>query len=145
MIRVPRVLVGLGGLLSDPACCVIKDGRLASAIEHAKVSGADRPGSFPAEAFELALESAGVKSSEIDGVAIATPFAEERESLAQLGMRVRFPKSDIVIVDHHHAHAASAYYATNFDAASVLSADRAGDFRSAVLFEGRGRLLTPVR
>ena len=141
----PRVLVGLGGLLSDPACCVIKDGRLASAIEQAKVSRSDRPGSFPAEAFELALESAGIKPGEIDGIAIARPFAEERESLAQLGMRVRFPKSDIVIVDHHHAHAASAYYATAFEAASVLSADRAGDFRSAVLFEGRGRLLTPVR
>ena len=103
----PRVLVGLGGLLSDPACCVIKDGRLASAIEQAKVSRSDRPGSFPAEAFELALESAGIKPGEIDGIAIARPFAEERESLAQLGMRVRFPKSDIVIVDHHHAHAAS--------------------------------------
>ena len=141
----PRVLVGLGGLLSDPACCVIKDGRLASAVEQVKVSRQDRPGSFPTEAFALALEAAGVVLSEIDCVAIARPFAEERESLAQLAMRARFPNSEIVIVEHHHAHAASAYYATDFGAASVLSVDRAGDFRSALLFEGRGRQLTPVR
>ena len=141
----PRVLVGLGGLLSDPACCVIKDGRLASAVEQAKVSRQDRPGSFPTEAFTVALEAARVNPAEIDCVAIARPFAADRESVAQLEMRARFPQSDIVIVEHHHAHAASAYYATNFDSAAVLSVDRAGDFRSALLFEGSGRHLTPVR
>jgi len=50
-----------------------------------------------------------------------------------------------VVVEHHHAHAASAYYASGFESAAVLSVDRAGDFRSAVLFDGRRNQLTPVR
>jgi carbamoyltransferase len=142
---VPRTLIGLGGLLSDPAVCVIRNGRIASAIEQAKVSRQDRPGSFPDEAFALALEVAGIKASEIDGVAVARPFSTGPESVAQLELRARFPTTEIVVVEHHHAHAASAYYASDFDSASVLSVDRAGDFRSAVLFQGEKQQLTPLR
>ncbi len=110
-----RVILGLGGLLSDPACCVIKDGAIASGVEQAKVSRQDRRGAFPDEAFQIALEVAGVKPREIDCVAIARPFAIGTESVAQLEMRARFPSSEIVVVEHHHAHAASAYYASGFD------------------------------
>jgi carbamoyltransferase len=142
---VPHTILGLGGLLSDPACCVLKDGRIAAALEQRKVAHNDRPGAFPAEAFELSLEVARIKPGEIDCVAIARPFAAGSESLAQLELRALFPSSDIVVVEHHHAHAASAYYASGFDSASVLSIDRAGDFRSAVLFRGERNQLTPVR
>jgi carbamoyltransferase len=138
-------ILGLGGLLTDPACCVLKDAQIASAIEQAKLARQDRAGTFPAEAFQLSLEVAGIKPAEIDCIAIARPFATGAESLAQLELRARFPTSDIVVVEHHHAHAASAYYASGFDSASVLSIDRAGDFRSAVLFCGQSNQLTPVR
>jgi carbamoyltransferase len=141
----PKVLIGLGGLLSDPACCVLREGRIASAVEQAKVSRQDRPGAFPDEAFALALEVAGIKATEIDCVALARPFATGPESDAQLELRARFPQSEIVVVEHHHAHAASAYYASGFNSASVLSVDRAGDFRSAVLFRGEQTQLTPTR
>ncbi len=140
-----QIIIGLGGLLSDPACCVIKDGVIVSAVEQAKVSRQDRPGSFPDEAFALALEVAGVKAEQIDCVALARPFAAGAESATQLALRARFPNSEIVVVEHHHAHAASAYYASGFEEAAVLSVDRAGDFRSAVLFKGQGKRLDPVR
>jgi Predicted carbamoyl transferase, NodU family len=141
----PRILVGLGGLLSDAACCVVKNGRLVSAVEQSKVSHWGRHSQFPDEAFSAALEAAEVEPAEIECVAIARPFAQGSESGAQLELRSRFPRSEIVVVEHHTAHAASAYYASNFDSATVLSVDRAGDFRSAVLFEGSGNRLTPVR
>lgn len=140
-----KIVVGLGGLLSDPACCIIRDGELVAAVEQAKVSRQDRPGSFPDEALAIALEVGGVRASDIACVALARPFALGSESVSQIEMRSRFPESEIVVVEHHHAHAASAYYASGFEAASVLSVDRAGDFRSAVLFQGQGNNLTPVR
>ncbi len=141
----PRVIVGLGGLLTDSACCVLKDGDIAAGVEQAKVSRQDRPGAFPEEAFKKALEAAGVKPREIDCVALARPFAIGSESDAQLEIRARFPNSEIVVVEHHRAHAASAYYASSFQSAAVLSIDRAGDFRSAVLFRGHANQLTPLR
>ncbi|MDQ2841852.1 MAG: carbamoyltransferase [Acidobacteriota bacterium] len=141
----PKILVGLGGLLSDPACCVVKHGSIASAVEQAKLSRHDRLGAFPEQAFVSALEIAQVQPREIDCIAIARPFAAGTESDALLDLRSRFPASEIVVVDHHEAHAASAYYASGFERASVLSIDRAGDFRSAVLFHGEGLRLTKIR
>src|SRR5439155_20017644 len=123
----------------------IKAGQLPSAVEQAKISRRNRLGSFPDDAFRLALEGAGVKPGEIECIALARPFALGPESVMQLEIRARFPDAQVVVVEHHHAHAASAYYATRFNSASVLSIDRAGDFRSAVCFEGRQNRLTPVR
>lgn len=138
-------ILGLGGLLSDPSCCVLTNGRIASAIEQSKVSRQDRPGTFPEEALSLALQVAGIGANDIGCVAVARPFAVGAESTAHLQLRARFPASEIIVVEHHQAHAASAYYASPFETSSVLSVDRAGDFRSAVLFRGHGRHLTSVR
>jgi carbamoyltransferase len=142
---VPRIIVGLGGLLSDAGCCVIKDGRLAAAVEQSKVARSEPHDAFPDEAFRTALETAKVKPSEIDCVAIARPFARGSESETQLALRSRFPQSEVVVVEHHAAHAASAYYASDFEKATVLSIDRAGDYRSAALYEAHGNQLKPVR
>ncbi len=141
----PRIIVGLGGLLSDASCCVLKDGQIASAVEQTKVARHDRPGAFPDEAFQISLDVAGVKLTEIDCVAIARRFAATSESLAQLELKSRFPHSEIVVVEHHQAHAASSFYCSPFRSAAVLSIDRAGDYRSAVLFRGEENHLTPVR
>jgi carbamoyltransferase len=140
-----QTIVGLGGLLSDPSCCVLKNGRIAAAVEQAKVSRQDRPGTFPDEALQLALQIAEVKPEQIDCVAVARRFAPASESLAQLQLQARFPQSEIAVVEHHHAHAASAYYCSPFLSAAVLSIDRAGDYQSAVLYAGEGTQLTPVR
>lgn len=140
-----RIIVGLGGLLSNASCCVLRDGQIVAAVEQAKVARHDRPGAFPDEAFRIALDVASVKASDIDCVAIARRFATTSESLAQLELRARFPQSEIVVVEHHQAHAASAYYCSPYQSAAVLSMDRAGDYRSAVLFRGKNNQLTPIR
>ena len=66
-----KIVVGLGGLLSDPACCIVKNGQLVAAVEQAKVARQDRPGSFPDEALSIALEISGVKAS--DNTTMPTP------------------------------------------------------------------------
>jgi carbamoyltransferase len=140
-----RTILGFGGLLSDPACCLIRDAQIAAAVEQAKVSRQERAGAFPEEALRVCLEIGGIQPQQIDCVATARPFAAGLESGAHLELRARFPASDVVVVEHHHAHAASAFYLSGFDSASVLSIDRAGDFRSAVLFRAEYNQLTPVR
>ena len=140
-----KTVVGLGGLLSDPACAVIRDGQLAAAVEQTKLSRNDRPGAFPDEAFLAALASAGVQADEIDCVAVARPFSTHQEGDALLDLRARFPRSEVIVVDHHSAHAASAFYPSGFETAHVLSVDRGGDFRSAVLYRGEHDRLERIR
>jgi carbamoyltransferase len=142
---VSRTIIGLGGLLSDPAVCVLVDGRIVAAVEQDKVSRNDRPGDFPSEAFQSAIDIAKVAPSEIDCVAVARPFSHGDESDAHLSLLSRFPKAELVVVEHHVAHAASAYYLSGFDDATVLSIDRGGDFRSGLVFRGSGNTLSPVR
>lgn len=140
-----KIIAGLGGFLRDAACCIIRDAQLASAVEQSKVARQPGPGWFPEEAFATALQVAGVDARQIDILAIARPLAAGSESERLLALRARFPQCQIVVVEHHQAHAASAYLASGFPSASVLSVDRAGDYRSAVLFEGQHRSLKPVR
>ncbi len=144
-MKAPSILVGLGGLLSDAGCCVLKNGRWASGVEQSKVARRERYEPFPDEAFNTALQAAGVKPSEVECIAIARPFSAESESDTLLNLRSRFPQSEVVVVEHHTAHAASAYFASGFEQATVLSVDRAGDYRSAVLFQAKGTQLKPMR
>ncbi|MEK6647296.1 MAG: carbamoyltransferase C-terminal domain-containing protein [Candidatus Firestonebacteria bacterium] len=46
--------------------------------------------------------------------------------------------------DHHHAHAASAYYTSPFDEALVFTLDAAGSFRSGTVSIGKGNKLEEI-
>jgi carbamoyltransferase len=144
-MKKPEAIIGLGGLLSNAACCVLKGGRLVSAVEQSKVAKHEQYAPFPEEAMRWALGTASIASSDITCLAIARPFSDRSESETLLAYRSRFPNAEIVVVDHHMAHAASAYFVSGFDEASVLSIDRAGDYRSAVLFEAKGTRLSVKR
>ncbi|WP_321475975.1 carbamoyltransferase C-terminal domain-containing protein [uncultured Paludibaculum sp.] len=75
-------------------------------------------------------------------VALARPFGENngRHHL-HLELREAFPSARIVTVEHHQAHAASAYYASPFEYASVLTLDRSGDFRCGSRWRAAGNQL----
>jgi carbamoyltransferase len=47
-------------------------------------------------------------------------------------------KNKIVQVEHHHAHLASAFFASPFEEAAVLSIDGSGDFTTTMLAMGKG-------
>jgi carbamoyltransferase len=108
-------ILGLGGLLGDAACAVLKDGELRAAIEEAKLSRGHTPGSMPRASIQECLRLAGVTHEQVECVAVARPFALGPESIFHLELRDRFPNSEIVVVEHHLAHAASAFYASPFE------------------------------
>ena len=132
------IILGLGGLLNEPACAVLTNGSLASAVEQKKVSRRHEPGELPHDAIESALSLAGVSSDRVDCVALVRPFSNGHESALHLALRARFPASRLVLVEHHTAHAASAYFASPFQEAAVLTLDRMGDFRCGALWLGEG-------
>ena len=135
------IILGLGGLLNEPACAVLKNGSLASAVEQKKVSRRYEPGELPNDAIESALSLAGVSSDTVDCVALVRPFSTGHESELHLALRARFPASSLVLVEHHTAHAASAYFASPFQEAAVLTLDRIGDFRCGARWLAQGNEL----
>jgi len=123
------VILGLGGLLGDAACAVSKDGELKAAIEENKLDHVWRPGGLPQSSIAECLRLAGATRDEVDCVAVVRPFARAPESEVHSILRDQFPKAEIALVEHHQAHAASAFFASPFEEATVLTLDHDGDFR----------------
>ena len=132
------IIVGLGGLQNEPACAVLKDGVLASAVEQKKVSRRHEPGELPVDAIASALELARVSPDKVACVALVRPFAAGQESDVHLALRARFPSARLLLVEHHTAHAASVFFASPFQQATVLTLDRIGDFRCGARWQGEG-------
>jgi carbamoyltransferase len=136
------IILGIGGILGDAACALLKDGDLVAAVEEAKLArhGAApaRGGELPSQAISTCLELAGAGPGGVDAVAVVRPIPDHE---FHLKLRARFPNSRILIVEHHLAHAASAYYASPFDEATVLALDRGGDFRCGTRWHGSGSTL----
>ncbi len=123
------VILGLGGLLGDAACAVLKDGELKAAIEENKLDHVWRPGGLPQTSIAECLRLAGTTREAVECVAVVRPFARAPESQMHSVLRDQFPKAEITVVEHHQAHAASAFFASPFEEATVLTLDHDGDFR----------------
>jgi carbamoyltransferase len=131
-------IVGLGGLNQDAACGVLKDGEVLAAVEERKLSRQTPTGDLPQDAISTALQVAKLTAADVNCVALVRPFAQQ----IHLTLRAQFPNAQMLMVEHHAAHAASAYYPSPFDDATVLTLDRDGDFRSAARWHASGNQLT---
>ncbi|MDZ7636767.1 MAG: carbamoyltransferase N-terminal domain-containing protein [Bryobacterales bacterium] len=122
-------ILGIGGILHDAAAAVLSQGRLLAAIEERKLTHAEHPGDLPVAAWQQCLKIAGIPASQVDVVSIARPWVTGSEERIHLELRECFPNARLIVVDHQLAHAASAYYASPFETATVLTLDRLGDPR----------------
>ncbi len=136
------IVIGLGGLLNDAACALLKDGEILAAVEEAKVTRGQRPGpssnGLPQAAIEECLRLSGATRDQVDCVAIVRPIARGPEAELHLTLRDQFPHAEVVVVEHHMAHAASAFFASPFEEATVLTLDHAGDFRCGARWQASG-------
>ncbi len=132
-------ILGIGGVLSDAAAAVIKNGQIAASVEEAKLTRRSEPGRLPEAAIAACLKMAGLAPGDINHVALARPLPTG--SALPAALRV-FTKARVDTVDHHAAHAASAYYASPFEEATVITLDREGDLRCGAKWHGAGNTLT---
>jgi carbamoyltransferase len=139
------IILGLGGLLGGAATALLKDGELAAAIEESKLTRSFRPGAIPSASIQECLRLADVRREQVDCIALVRPFARGPESQLYLMLRHQFPNAEIVALEHHLAHAASAFFASPFDEATVLTLDHAGDFRCGALWRASGAELQVER
>src|ERR1700730_8428148 len=137
------IILGIGGVLSDAACSVLKDGELKAAVAETKVTRGFRPGQIPQASIEECLRLTGATRATVDCVAVVRPFARGPESILHVTLRNQFPNAEIVVVDHHQAHAASAFFASPVEEATVLTLDHSGDFRCGTRWRASGNQIQP--
>jgi carbamoyltransferase len=137
------IILGIGGILGDAASAILKDGALVAAIEESKLvrrrTHWGGHGELPEHSIAKCLELAGATPQQVDAVAIVRPIPE---SDFHLKLRARFPGSRIVVLEHHLAHAASAYYPSRFEEATVLTLDRGSDLRCGSRWQACGAHMT---
>jgi len=137
------IILGIGGILGDAASAVLKDGEMVAAIEESKLvrrrTGWGHRGELPERSIATCLQLAGARPEQVDAIALVRPIPE---SDLHLKLRSQFPQSRIVLLEHHQAHAASAYFPSPFDEATILTLDRCGDFRCGSRWQARGTRMT---
>ena len=132
------IVIGLGALLNDAACALLKNGEVLAAVEEAKLTRGQRPGGLPQAAIEECLRLSNATRDQVDCVALVRPIARGPEAELHMTLRDQFPHAEIVVVEHHMAHAASAFFASPFEKATVLTLDHAGDFRCGARWHASG-------
>jgi carbamoyltransferase len=66
-----------------------------------------------------------------------------RKELAELGECTTKSLPPLMFTEHHHAHAASAFYFSPFERAAVLCMDGVGEWATTSVWLGEGNTLTP--
>jgi carbamoyltransferase len=159
-------ILGLNVYHGDAAAALVVDGKLVAAVEEERFTRVKHIAGFPAQAAAWCLEDAGLSAADLDHVAVGrdpranlgarvqetlrrlrSPFSvgshgkvpDVRADLARaLGVDRNELRAPFHNVEHHQAHAASAFFVSPFEDAAILTLDGFGDFASALLAVGRG-------
>ena len=167
-------VLGVNCFSHDTAACLLVDGAVVAIAEEERFNRDQHTKAFPDAAVGFCLAQAGLRAGELDAVAFAhdAPVDFARGALDALAraapkrlaaqaytdarlvhreraFRRRWGyRGRVAHVGHHQAHAASAFFASPFDRAAVLTLDRGGDFLSTTTNVGEGnrlRTLSEVR
>lgn len=155
------LVLGLNAYHGDAAACIVRDGRLVAAAEEERFTRVKHWAGFPAQSTAYCLREAGASLADLDHIAVnSDPRAnlwrklryaalsrpnprllvdrlhnQRRRLSVTEELQQAFPgeSSRAVVhrVEHHVAHLASAFYASAFADAVVVSVDGFGDFASA--------------
>ena len=164
------------GIAHDSGATLVVDGRVVAAVNEERFSRKKNDDRFPFQSVETVLAIGGVTTADVDVVALAGlpplrrglkvaryVFKTFFETGQFLTNRLRYAYNEarragrrtvpvelrgkkLVFVGHHVAHAASAYFASPYPEATVVTLDGIGD--SAIcgsVSRGSGGVLTQLR
>ena len=135
-----KIILGINGGTrpgnQDSSATIIKDGKIVSCIEEERFTRIKHsPGVLPENSIKFCLQEAKISIKDVDYVVFAgATYGNMKQILSNFfNLYFRYcPK--IYLIDHHLAHASSAFYTSGFENSFIITADLSGDSRSTVLF-----------
>src|SRR3989440_3462505 len=161
-------VLGISCHYHDAAAALLRDGVLVAAAQEERFSRKKHDAAFPLRAIEFCLQQAGLEAADLDYVVFyEKPFAKGerlmttivatfprslrlfREGIhvwlkekvwikALIQKHLGMAPDRILFVDHHLSHAASAFFASPFEDAAVLTVDGVGEWTTATCGRGTG-------
>jgi carbamoyltransferase len=170
-------VLGISCYYHDAAAALLKDGKIIAAAEEERFTRKKHDNSFPINAVKFCLEHAGIGIKDINYVGFyekpllkferlmsqhlqtfpksfktflsSTPgWINERLRIVRTIRKQLKYKGDVLFVEHHLAHAASAFLVSPFDKAAILTVDGVGEWSTTTYGIGEGNqmhLLKEIR
>lgn len=162
----PNYILGISAYYHDSAACLLKDGEILYAVQEERFTRKKHDHDFPSRAIDFCMKEAGLMAKDLDQVAFYDkPFIKFERLLqtylayAPQGL-VSFMKAmplwlkrklwikelirdelrydgAILFPEHHHSHAASAFFPSPFKEAAILTIDGVGEWATASYGIGR--------
>lgn len=158
-------ILGINAYYHDTSAVLIEDGKLIVAVEEERFNRIKHsPNIFPYKAIDFCLKYANIKLTDLDHIAyymdqsliikkfwrfqpyfnrlIITPwkffgalylFRQKDMIAVSLAKKA---KANVHFIEHHLAHAASAYYGSKFKKTNILTIDGRGELVSALMAQG---------
>ena len=168
------VILGISCLYHDSAACLIRDGKIISAVQEERLTRKKHDPRFPVNAINCCLKEAGIAIEDVDYVvyydkplltferllmSYLTVAPKGLRSWLQamplwLGQKLHIPRvikketgyeGDVLYTEHHEAHAASAFYPSPFNEAAILTIDGVGEWATASYGYGQGNELNILK
>lgn len=158
-------ILGVSCFYHDSAAALLCDGKLVAAAMEERFSRQKHDSSFPAQAIDFCLRTAGINGADLDYVVFYEKPLVKLERILLTTLHT-FPTSSgvwrdamlawlkeklwikselqaytgirpdrILFCDHHMSHAASAFFASPFREAAVLTVDGVGEWTTTTLGE----------
>jgi len=156
-------ILGVSCFYHDSAAVLLRDGDVVAASMEERLTRKKHDSGFPAQAIDFCLERGGIQGPDLDYVVFyekpmvkvgrilmtalgtfpqswdfwreaVTAYVSEKfwiKSLLQRHLGVR--PDQILFCDHHMSHAASAFFASPFDEAAVLTVDGVGEWTTTTM------------
>lgn len=161
-------ILGVNAYHGDSSACLVKDGKLLTAVEEERFRRIKHWAGFPSQSIDYCLKAAEIPLNQVDYIAINSD--SKAHLLKKMGYTLKtkpdlgfvidriknrkqrgdiegelakaFPNSSfkgkVVPVEHHLAHMVSAHTVSPFKESVVVSVDGFGDFSSAAWGVGLG-------
>ncbi len=161
-------ILGVSCFYHDSAAVLLRDGQLIAASMEERLSRKKHDNGFPARAIDFCLAQGGIKGPDLDYVVFyekpmvkvgrilqtalgtfprswtfwreaVTAYVSEKfwiKNLLQQYLGV--PPEKILFCDHHLSHAASAFFASPFEEAAVITVDGVGEWTTTTMGLARG-------
>ncbi|MCB0113562.1 MAG: hypothetical protein KDD84_05720, partial [Caldilineaceae bacterium] len=156
-------ILGISCFYHDAAAALLRDGELIAAAEEERFSRLKHDSGFPRHAIDYCLRTADITAQDLDYVvfyekplpkferilhstlagvprtarlfqeAMATWFSEKLWVKSHLVDRLNVPARKILFVEHHLSHAASAFFASPFKEAAILTLDGVGEWTTTAM------------
>lgn len=164
-------ILGISCFYHDAAACLLKDGKIIAAAAEERFSRQKHDNDFPKNAIDYCLRALNIAANELDLVVFYEKPVTKFERILYQHLE-HFPKSRKTFVDtigswygrklqikkllrdefhylgkvyfvkHHLSHAASAYYLSNFDEATIVTADGVGEWATTTMGRAEGKRIS---